>query len=138
MKNVMLKRGVGWWLTLAAGGLVLGGCASISASTHAYLGTPKYPPTNPAQVQLLAAEPKQPKVRLGEIILSVYGNPPELKLETKIKAGAARLGADGVYIVSDRTHIYPIYYWDCWGPGAGEEWNRLIVGVAFKNTGINK
>lgn len=133
MKNVTLKRGVGWWLPLAAAGLVLGGCASISESTHAHLGAPKYPPTNPTQVQLLAAEPKQPNVRLGEIILSMYGNPPEQKLEAKIKAGAARLGADSVYIVSDQTHIYPIFDWDCWGPGADEEWNRLIVGVAFKN-----
>ena len=49
-----------------------------------------------------------------------------------MKAGAARLGADGVYIVADQTHIYP--YWDYyWGPTYDEYWNRLIVGVAFKN-----
>jgi len=127
------KKRVARWVVAAVAGLVLGGCASISEAAHAYLGTPKYPPTNPAQVQLLAAEPRQPTVRLGEIVLSAYGNPPRQKLEAKIRAGAAQLGADGVYIVSDQTHIYPMLYWGCWGPASDEEWNRLIVGVAFKN-----
>lgn len=133
MKDMKLKKRIAVWAPLAAVGLILGGCATISENTHAYLGTPRYPATNPAQVQLLAAEPKQPNVRLGEIVLSIYGNPPEQKLEARIKAGAAQLGADGVYIVSDQTHIYPIFDWDCRGPMADEEWNRLIVGVAFKN-----
>jgi len=133
MKNMRLRKRMTVWALLAAAGMMLTGCVTISANTHAYLGTPKFPPTDPSHVQILAAEPKTPAVRLGEVVLSIYGNPPETKLEEKIKAGAARLGADGVYIVSDRTHIYPIYYWDCWGPVPDEEWNRLIVGVAFKN-----
>ena len=133
MKNMTSKKRIGVWAPLAAAGMLLGGCATISENTHAYLGTPRYPPTNPAQVQLLAAEPKQSTVRLGEVVLSTYGNPPDQKLEASMKAGAAKLGADGVYIVSDRTHIYPMLYWGCWGAAADEEWNRLIVGVAFKN-----
>lgn len=133
MKNMTMKRRVATWVPLAAAWVLVGGCASISEDTHAYLGTPRFPPTNPAQVQVLAVEPKQPAVRLGEIVLSAYGNPPAQKLEAKIRAGAAQLGADGVYIVSDQTHIYPMFYWDCWGPAADEEWNRLIVGVAYKN-----
>ena len=113
--------------------LTLSGCAGITEQTHAYLGTPDLPPSNPASVRILAAEPNAPKERLGEIILQMDGNPSRQRIEKRLKAAAARLGADGVFIASDRTHIVPVQYWDWWGPaGYSETWNRLIVGVAFK------
>lgn len=133
MKNMTLKTLVKAWAPWAAAAVLLGGCASISANTHAYLGIPRFAPTAPAQVQLLAAEPKQPVVRLGEIVLSIYGNPPPQKLENKMRACAAQLGANGVYIASDQTHIYPVFYWDCCGPAYDQAWNRIVVGVAFRN-----
>lgn len=114
-------------LTLAAG------CATVSENTHAYLGSPQLAPGQPAGVKILSAEPPQPIIRLGEIILSVEGNPSRDRLEGKLRTAAARLGADGVYIASDRTQVYPYVYWDCWGPGQGEAWHRLVVGIAFKN-----
>ncbi len=109
------------------------GCASISENTHAYLGSPRLAPTAPDHVQILNAEPKQAKERLGEIILSVDGNASRKRIEHKLQVAGARLGADGVFIVSDRTHIYPLTYWDWWGPITTEDWHRLIVAVAFKN-----
>jgi hypothetical protein len=118
---------------LAAAGVIFSGCATITEHTHAYLGSPQFAPTAPQSVRLLAAAPKEPVVRLGEIVLSADGNPPREKLEQKLKAGAARLGADGVYIASDQTHIYPVEYWDCCGPATEEYWHRLVVGVAFKD-----
>jgi hypothetical protein len=63
----------------------------------------------------------------------VDGNPSRDTLEHKLKKAAAKLGADGVFIASDQTHIYPIEYWDYWGPTGGEDWQRVVVGVAFKN-----
>ena len=128
----------GWTRRIAIGTpllamLALCGCASITEQTHAYLGTPHLLPSDPAAVQILAAEPNLPKERLGELILSVEGNPPREQVEGRLKAAAARLGADGVFIVSDRTHIIPIEYWDWWGPaGFSEDWHRLVIGVAFK------
>jgi len=113
--------------------LTVCGCASISEHTHAYLGSPQYPPTNPNNVLVLAAEPKEPKEPLGEIILWVQGDPSRQQLEAKLREAAARLGADAVFIASDRTHIHPILYWDWWGPaGTSEEWDRHVVGVAIK------
>jgi len=118
---------------LLAATLALCGCASISEHTQAYLGSPHFPPVNPRVVHVLAAEPNQPKVRLGEIILSIDGNPSPRHLEARLKAAAANLGADGVFIVVDRTHIIPVAYWDCCSPaGFTEDWHRLVVGVAFK------
>ena len=132
MKNATLKKRSAVWALLAATVLTLAGCATISENTHAYLGSPQFPPTKPEAVQVLGAEPKQPKDRLGEIILSIEGNPSRQKLEDTLRVAAARLGADGVFIVSDRTHIYPEVYWDYWGPVSSEDWHRVVVGVAFK------
>jgi hypothetical protein len=116
---------------------MLAGCASISERTNVYLTAPKYPPVNPASVQILSAEPKQPHDRLGEIFLTVEGQPSREELEKKLKRAAARLGADGVFIVYDRTHIFPVVYvggW--WGPaGVDENFHRDIVAVAIKSKG---
>jgi hypothetical protein len=132
MKMAQSSR-VTFWVPVLLAALIFCGCASISENTHAYLGSPRYAPSNPTNIVVFAAEPKQPNQPLGEIILSVEGNPPREKLEGKLRAAAAKLGADGVFIVSDRTHIYPMIYWDCWGPERVEDWQRVIVGVAFKN-----
>jgi hypothetical protein len=120
---------------LAAAAMVLGlaGCATISVQTQPYLGSPRYAPTQPAAVQILAAEPKQPKERLGEIRLSIEGNPSRDDMEDKLKTAAARLGADAVFVVYDKTHIFPIVYYDWWGPGwVSEDPHRHIVAVAIK------
>jgi starvation-inducible outer membrane lipoprotein len=131
--NTHLTRRVAVGVLLVAGALILSGCASITENTHAYLGAPQLAPANPSAVQIFTSEPKQPKIRLGEIILSVEGNPSRQDLENRLKVAAARLGADGVFIAADQTHIFPITYWDWWGPDYSEDWHRVIVGVAFKN-----
>jgi len=133
MKTGLTRRIMLGGATMAAAALIFGGCASISENTHAYLGSPQLAATSPDTVQIFTTEPTQPKERLGEIILSVEGNPSRQKLESKLKAGAAQLGATGVFIVSDRTHVYPVAYWDYYGSETSEYWHRLIVGIAFKN-----
>jgi hypothetical protein len=106
-------------------------------NTRAYLTVPRYPPTAPGAVQILAAEPNVPKERLGEISLSVSGQPSRERLEKRLKEAAAKLGADAVFVVYDRTHIFPIVYVDWyWGPaGVSEEVHRDIVAVAIKYRG---
>jgi hypothetical protein len=130
MKKALKKFAI--WAPLAGLFVLMTGCATIYGNTRAYLGTPEYPPTVAANVQVLPAAPAEPITRLGEIVLSIDGNPPRHKIEDRLKTGAARLGADGVYIASDRTHIYPYVYWDYWGPTPGEDWHRTVVGIAFK------
>ena len=110
------------------------GCASVSQHTRAYLASPHYAPSNPAAVQILPEEPKQPKERLGEVVLTVEGEPKRDKIEEKLREGAAKLGADAVFIVYDKVHVFPVVYYDWWwGPmGATETMDRMIVGVAIK------
>lgn len=114
--------------------LLAAGCASISTRTNAYLGSPKYAPSNPTSVDILQSEPKGPKERLGEIVLTVEGEPSRDDLERKLKEGAAKLGADAVFIVYDKMHIFPVVYGDWWwGPmGVSEDAHRKIVAVAVK------
>jgi hypothetical protein len=119
---------------LLAASLALCGCSSITVSSKAYLGSPKYAPSDPARVEILAAEPKKPYVRLGEVMLSVGGNPARDKLEDKLKQAAAKLGADAVFVVYDKTHVFPVAYADWWGGpyAVSEEIRRDIVAVAIK------
>lgn len=69
--------------TAIAGTVVLWACTIISVQTHAYLGSPRYPPTKPAAVQILSAESIQAKERLSEVILSVEGNLSQDRVEMK-------------------------------------------------------
>jgi hypothetical protein len=119
---------------LLAASLVLCGCSSINVNTKAYLGSPKYAPGDPARVAILAAEPKQATERLGEIMLSVGGNPPREKLEDELKRAAAKLGADAVFVMYDKTHVFPVVYADWWGGpyGVYESVCRDIVAAAIK------
>ena len=122
-----------WRALWLAGPLALCGCASIAEQSHAYLGSARYPPTNPAAVQILPAEPRQTKERLGEIVLSVEGNPTRERLENRLKKAGARLGADAVFVAYDQTHFIPIAYYNWWGPPwLDEDINRDIVAVAIK------
>lgn len=134
MKNAETARGaVG--VSLLAAMLLASGCASISENTHAYLGSPQCAPVAAEKVEIFPTQPKVPMVQLGEIVLATDANPPRAKLEEKLRKAGGKLGADGVFIASDQTHIYPILYWDAWGPGSGEDWHRIVVGVAFKRIG---
>lgn len=119
---------------LLAATLALCGCSSIAVNTKAYLGSPNFAPGDPARVQILAAEPKQPKERLGEVMLSVEGSPSRQKLEAKLKQAAAKLGADAVFVVYDKTHVFPVVYAGWWGGpyGVSEDIRRDIIAVAIK------
>ena len=119
---------------LLAASLALCGCASISVNSKAYLGSPKYAASDPARVQILAAEPKQPNDRLVEVMLSVDGSPSRGKLEQKLKQAAAKFGADAVFVVYDKTHVFPVVYvgWRGGPYGVSEEMRRDIVAVAIK------
>jgi len=121
-------------LAILATVVLLTGCVSIYENTHAYLGSPAFAAVDPEIVQILESEPKTQKVRLGEIILGVQGKPTRADIEKKIKVAAAKLGADGVFIAYDRTHIFPVVYTDYWwGPTwVTQDSTRNIVAIAFK------
>ncbi len=120
-------------VSLAAVLSALAGCSSVQQSSYPYLGTARYAPVAPAHVAILTEEPKQAKDKLGEVRLVISGSPDRDRLEKRLAEGAAKMGADAVFIVYDKMHVFPITYVDWWGPSATElSMQRNIVGIAVK------
>lgn len=110
------------------------GCQTVSSSKIQYIGVPTYGPTNPTNVQVLRAEPTRPHVRLGEV--RAEPSDPSVnaaKIEDALRKEAAKLGADAVVVVYDRTQVTGAYVtgpW--WGRSVQATEGRVIIGVAIK------
>ena len=123
MTNVM--KPVRHYLTAVIGGAVLAmlaGCTTVAINSTAYLGTPNFPPTDPASVEVLQTAPTRPHIRLGEITAEPSGNPTKQEIEQKLQVAAAKMGANAVVVVSDRTQIMG-------GVVTGGWYNRQISAV---------
>ena len=86
--------------------LAVTGCNTVSTSSNQYLGVPVYPPSNPAQVEILRAPPSRPNVQLGEVTAEPSSDSvPVQQIEASLRSAAAKLGADAVVIVSDQNQV---------------------------------
>ncbi len=123
-------------LAFATGMLLLTGCQTVSTSTKQYLGGPIYAPSDPATIQILREQPTRPHVRLGEVQAQPSSDSVgAMEIEAAIRKAAAKLGADAVVIVYDRTQITGAYVtgpW--WGRSVNTVTGRVIIGVAIKYT----
>jgi hypothetical protein len=123
--------------TALIGLLAVTGCNTISLQTNQYIGVPTYPPTDPATIQVMRTEPTRPNVKLGEITVEPSSmDTPVAKIEAKLQAAAAKMGANAVVIVVDRTQNMGAVVTGGWynrqiSPVVG----RVIVGVAIHYTG---
>lgn len=118
---------------LAAGALMVVGCATVSVESHRYLGAPTFAPTDPARVEILRREPRRPHEQLGEIVLQPSGDPGVAQLEQALRAEAAKMGADAAVVVSDRTRRIGSYVsggW--WTRRAYPVYGRVIVAVGVR------
>jgi hypothetical protein len=132
----MLGRNIGIVLLLLSTAL-MSGCATVDSTTTQYVGAPHPPPSDPAKVEILRAEPTRPHDRLGEIVVdaSVEPAPPIAEVEEKLRTEAAKLGADAVVVVFDRIQPIAAYVsgpW--WGRSINTITGRKLVGVAIKYT----
>ena len=122
-------------LALAALAGLLSSCASIDATTSEYVGASHYPPTSPANVEILRAAPTQPHERLGEVVIdaSTEPSPPVSDVEKRLREEAAKLGADAAVVVYDRIQPIGLYatggYWD---RDIQTVTGRKLIGVAIK------
>ena len=116
---------------------LVAGCKTVSVSSTQYLGGPTYAPSDPAQIEILRTPPKRPNVRLGEVTAEPSGdNVPVQQIEAKLRQAAAKMGADAVVIVSDRTQVTGAILTGTWyGRSIERTTARVIVGVAIKYTG---
>jgi hypothetical protein len=126
-----LSRGL---LLLVVAGMFVS-CATIDATTTQYVGAPHFPPSNPATVEILRSEPIRPHERLGEIVVdaSTEPAPPIAEVEDKLRAEAAKLGADAVVVVLDRVQPVGAFVSGPWfGRDVDVIKGRKVVGVAIK------
>ena len=110
------------------------GCQTVSTSHIQDIGSPNYSPSDPAQVQLLRTEPTRSHVRLGEVRANPSTqNVDVTHIEGALRQEAAKLGADAVVIVYDRTRIMGAFVtgpW--WGRSVQTVQGRVVIGVAIK------
>ena len=115
--------------------LIATGCNTVSVQSTQYIGVPSYPPTDPMIVQILRQPPTAPNVRLGEITVEPQGNPTKEQIEAKLQQSAAKLGANAVVIVADRTMVTgATVMGPWWGRSVTPDMGRVIIGVAIRYT----
>jgi hypothetical protein len=133
-----MKRLIHWlgpWAAIA-GVLAVTGCKTVSTSYHQYVGVQSFPPSDPAQVQILREMPTRTNVKLGEVEAqpsgSSVGNP---QIEQALQKAAAKMGANAVVIVADHTQVVGA---TVTGPAWARSFNtisgRVITGVAIRYT----
>ncbi len=116
--------------------LVMGGCATIDATTAPAVGAPRFSPSDPAAVQILRQDPPRQFDQLGQIVLDASTNPapPVMDIEARLRSEAAKLGADAVVIVWDRIQPIGVQYtggpW--WGGDVEAIRAHRLVGVAIR------
>jgi hypothetical protein len=123
-------------LLAAAAGLALlvaTGCHTVSTRLVPYLGMSKYPPSDPAKVEILQKDPTRPHERLGEVVASPDEGTPAQKIEDKLRREAAKLGADAAVLVHDKLQVVGTRVWGpYWSPEATAVSERVIVVIAIK------
>ena len=110
-------------------------CATVEAQTTQYVGVPQYPPTIPAEVQVLRTDPTRPFVRLGEILIdaSIEPAPPMAEIELKLQDEGAKLGADAVVVVYDKIATVGAYVsGPVWARDVNTIQGRKLKAIAIK------
>ena len=114
--------------------VVLTGCNTVSTSIKQDIGGPTYPPSDPAQVQILRTAPTRPHVRLGEVTVQPSSDSvPVTEIEAALQKAAAKMGADAAVVVYDKTQTTGAYVtgpW--WGRQVQTIQGRVIIAVAIK------
>ena len=125
------------YLTLiaAVAALFVGaGCNTIATNTNRYPGIPTFPPSDPANVEVLRAEPARPHVRLGEVRAETSDTSVDVKtIETAMREQAAKLGADALVVIVDRVEGPRTPFVGGWRTRSAEPVpQRVLIGVAVK------
>ena len=114
--------------------LFVSACGGITASTRMYPGAPSFAPTDPAMVEVLRTEPALPYVRLGEVTLSLQGNPSQQQLSQALQKQAAQMGATAVVLVFDGSQSYGVMYsGPLWSPADPSSYgSQVLIAVAIR------
>ncbi len=117
--------------------LAVAGCNTVSTRQVQYVGAPHYGPSNPATIEILRTPPTRAHVRLGEVTAEPSGDSvPVTQIEEALRNSAAKLGADALVIVADRTQVTgAVVSGPWWARSVDQVTGRVIMGVAIKYSG---
>src|SRR5262245_26946395 len=98
-------------LGLAASALlIVTGCQTVRITDTHEIGGPIFPPTDPANVEILRTQPTRPHVRLGEVRAEPSSEDVSVeKIEEALRKGAAKMGANAAVVVYDQTQVTGAY-----------------------------
>ena len=120
--------------TAAVALVALTGCNTVSTTVRQDIGGPTYPPSDPAQVQILRTVPTRAHVRLGEVQAEPSSDSvPVADIEAALRKAAAKMGAAAAVVVYDKTQTTGAYVngpW--WGRSVETVQGRVIIAVAIK------
>ena len=85
--------------------LALEGCGSVSSHSMMYAAVPRYPASNPEKIEILQHEPARRHQRLGEVFVDTSEDPMQSRVDSTLREEAARLVADAVFLVVDRSRV---------------------------------
>jgi hypothetical protein len=115
------------------------GCQTVDTRHTQAVGSPKYPPSDPSQVQILRTEPTRPHVRLGEVRAEPSSESVDVsKIEEALRQEAAKLGADAAVVVYDRTEVTGAWVTGAWVTGPWRDRSvqpiegRVVIAIAIK------
>ncbi len=130
MKHMLIPAFIVLFALLATGS----GCVSVQSDE--YVGMPTFAPTDADTIRVLRTPPTQPHLRLGEITVEPNNNNTSVQtIEEKFQKAAAKMGANAVVIVADRTELMGIDNSGPWYGGAMTPVvGRVVVGVAIRYT----
>ena len=113
--------------------LFLAGCSTVTVESERYPGVPVYEPTDLEGIEILRSEPNRPYQKLGEIYLQPNGNPSQREILKKFKKAAAKMGADAVILVADKSGLTvgPVASPEWWNPELSARSDRILIGVAI-------
>ncbi len=113
--------------------VVLAGCGSVSSHSAQYVGVPRFPASDSGRVEILRQEPARPHHRLGEVFVDTSREPSQERVNVALRVEAAKLGADAVFLVVDRSWVVNVVTVDPhWGTQVDPVRSRGIIGVAIK------
>jgi hypothetical protein len=108
-----------------------GGCVQVQS--RPYIGVQAFSPTKADSVEVLRTPPTKPHMRLGEITVEPNSNTSVQTIEQKFRQAGAKMGANAVVIVSDRTELMGIAETGPWyGADLTPVTGRVILGVAIR------
>jgi hypothetical protein len=95
---------------------------------------PKFPPSDPAQVQILRTEPTRAHIKIGEVKAQPASeNTDVTKIEAALQKEAAKLGADAAVVVYDKTQVVGAMVVGGWlNRSVDPIEGRVIIAVAIK------